>query len=228
MKVRASMSIGVPLILALTLLASSAYAEFYSALHLFANSPDGSQPLAGLVPDGNTLYGTTRYGGSAGNGTIFKINVDGTGYSIIRSFSGGNWTDGGYTNADGRFPQSEMLFSGGLLYGTASEGGSNCYGTVFRLGTNGNDFTVIKHCAWGVESYPNGLALAGPMLYGTSCGQIATNGGYGGGTIFRIQTNGSDYSVLKQFSGAYFMAGGYIRGESAHPFAGVTVDGEAL
>jgi uncharacterized repeat protein (TIGR03803 family) len=147
---------------------------------------------------------------------------------VIWSFGAGNWSDRGYTNADGRFPQSELVFADGMLYGTASEGGQQGYGTVFRLGTNGSGFSVLKHCAWGVESYPNGLALDGAMLYGTSCGQIASNGGFGGGTIFRIQTNGSDFVLLKTFSGAYFFSGGYVNGEGAHPYAGVTVDGNVL
>jgi uncharacterized repeat protein (TIGR03803 family) len=39
----------------------------------YANS-DGFHPTAGLVLSGNTLYGTTYYGGSAGAGTVFSLS----------------------------------------------------------------------------------------------------------------------------------------------------------
>src|SRR6185369_5116949 len=34
---------------------------------------DGANPSAGLVLSGNTLYGTTPYGGVTGNGTVFSL-----------------------------------------------------------------------------------------------------------------------------------------------------------
>lgn len=59
-------------------------------LHDF-NAPgsgDGFSPVAGLVQgtDGN-LYGTTQYGGTSGDGTIFRISMKGE-YAVIYNFDG--------------------------------------------------------------------------------------------------------------------------------------------
>src|SRR5262249_28066630 len=39
------------------------------------------------VLSGNTLYGTTTWGGSSDNGTVFAINTDGTGFTNLYSFT---------------------------------------------------------------------------------------------------------------------------------------------
>ena len=41
--------------------------------------------MAGLILSGNTLYGTAR-GGSSGNGTVFAVNTDGTGFTTCVVF----------------------------------------------------------------------------------------------------------------------------------------------
>jgi len=37
-----------------------------------------------LLLSGSTLYGITQNGGSLGNGTIFKINTDGSGFAVLK------------------------------------------------------------------------------------------------------------------------------------------------
>ena len=76
---------------------------------------DGAQSEAGLILSGNTLYGTASNGGSSGNGTVFAVNTDGTGFTTLHSFTDGN---------DGANPGAGLILSGNTLYGTASEGGS--------------------------------------------------------------------------------------------------------
>ena len=51
----------------------------------FLNS-DGAFPIAGLVLSGNRLYGTTQNGGSSGQGTVFQVNTDGTGFTTVYAF----------------------------------------------------------------------------------------------------------------------------------------------
>ena len=48
---------------------------------------DGKAPMAGLILSGNYLYGTAQFGGTFGNGTVFKINTDGTGFTNLHSFT---------------------------------------------------------------------------------------------------------------------------------------------
>jgi uncharacterized repeat protein (TIGR03803 family) len=91
---------------------------------------DGAWPTAALALNGSTLYGTTYTGGSAGNGTIFAINTDGTGFTNLYSFSALNLN----TNLDGANPQwVGLTVSGITLYGTIRAGGPWGNGTVFSI-----------------------------------------------------------------------------------------------
>jgi uncharacterized repeat protein (TIGR03803 family) len=87
------------------------------------NSSDGSAPVAGLVLSGSTLYGTTKWGGSGGKGTVFRINADGTGYSVLKNFA----------STDGVNPLADLVLGGNALYGTTQLGGSSGFGVVFSL-----------------------------------------------------------------------------------------------
>lgn len=51
------------------------------------SNTDGATPYAGLILSGNTLYGTAASGGSSGAGVVFKINVDGSGFTNLHSFT---------------------------------------------------------------------------------------------------------------------------------------------
>jgi uncharacterized repeat protein (TIGR03803 family) len=102
----------------------------FSLLHSFAGTPDGENPLAGVVldPAGN-IYGTTYYGGSFGYGTVFEIDTAGK-FTVLHSFN--NAPDG--ANPMGGLTRD----AAGTLYGTTSDGGdlscgfSGC-GTVFEV-----------------------------------------------------------------------------------------------
>ena len=71
--------------------------------------------MAGLILSGNTLYGTAVYGGSSGDGTVFAVNTDGTGFTTLHNF-----TATVYGQRDGAFPYAGLILSGNTLYGTAS------------------------------------------------------------------------------------------------------------
>ena len=103
----------------------------FTNLHSFAagsgsfpnvTNSDGAYPYAGLILSGNTLYGTAVYGGSAGYGTVFAVNTNGTGFTNLYSFTNGS---------DGAYPYAGLILSGNTLYGTADGGGSSGNGTVF-------------------------------------------------------------------------------------------------
>jgi uncharacterized repeat protein (TIGR03803 family) len=91
-------------------------------LHTF-NGLDGAAPSS-LVLSGNTLCGTTEGGsGTSSNGTVFTVNVDGTGFTILHIFQG----------PDGALPYAGLVLSDNTLYGTTFDGGSNGGGTVFAI-----------------------------------------------------------------------------------------------
>ncbi len=146
-------------------------------LGYFTNS-DGANPLAGLILSGNTLYGTAEYGGTSGNGAVFAINTDGTGFTNLYSFTATNATSGlypVYTNSDGANPQAGLVLSGNILYGTTYDGGSSGNGTVFAINTDGTGFTnLYSFTALVSNTNSDGanphcsLTLSGNTLYGTA------------------------------------------------------------
>ncbi len=155
----------------------------------YTNS-DGANPFAGLTPAGNgsPRYGTAANGGSGGVGTVFAVNADGTGFTNLHSFTGG----------DGANPWAGLLLSGSTLYGTTLRGGSAGEGTVFAINTDGTGFTNLYQFTGGSDgSYPNGgLILAGNTLYGTA----SHKGGSGSGTVFAINTDGTGFRILHNFT----------------------------
>lgn len=102
-----------------------------TTLCAFGAGHDGRNPVGNLVlgPDG-TLFGTTNWGGTGGQGTAFKVVPPGgprTTWTetVIWNFTGG--TDGGQ-------PVASLIFdAAGNLYGTTKTGGANGQGTVFEL-----------------------------------------------------------------------------------------------
>ena len=110
----------------------------FGVLHQFSatnavsgSNGDGARPQAGLILWSNQLYGAAEYGGSAGYGTVFSLRTDGSEFTTLYSFSATNAATG--TNLDGAYPVAGLAISGGVLYGTASAGGTAGYGTVFSL-----------------------------------------------------------------------------------------------
>jgi uncharacterized repeat protein (TIGR03803 family) len=91
---------------------------------------NGAQPQAALLlaSDGN-FYGTTGSGGAFTNlsgfgyGTVFKLTTNGTLTTLV-SFNGTN----------GAYPLAGLVQAlDGSFYGTTASGGTNDYGTIFRL-----------------------------------------------------------------------------------------------
>jgi uncharacterized repeat protein (TIGR03803 family) len=104
-------------------------------LYSFAGgTTDGAYPTGGLTlgTDGN-FYGTTQQGGSESQGIIFKITPSGT-YTILHNFN---------AFVDGAFPWGPpILASDGNFYGTASGGGPNGRGIVYKI-TSGGTFSEV-------------------------------------------------------------------------------------
>src|ERR1035437_4147179 len=72
---------------------------------------DGADPTANLISSGNTLYGTASAGGNFGNGTIFAIHTDGTGFTNLYNFTAFNPANA-KTNNDGAGSQAGLILSG--------------------------------------------------------------------------------------------------------------------
>src|SRR5438552_13494681 len=97
------------------MMAGQVSGQTFTTLHSFSFS-DGQGPFAGLILSGNTLYGTLYWGGSWGNGTVFAVDINGTGYTNLHSFTGGSGSYPNITNSDGAYPQAGLILAGNTLY----------------------------------------------------------------------------------------------------------------
>jgi len=135
-------------------------AGVYSILYPFSGLTDGGDLIGGIIQgrDGN-LYGTTAFGGLFGNGTVYKLTLDGK-LTTLHSFSG----------PDGINPAATLTQAAdGYFYGTTNLGGSSNDGTVFRISTSGAFLTV--HQFDGTNgSFPDSKLAVGRdgNLYGTT------------------------------------------------------------
>ena len=184
------------------ILAGRVSARTFTPLHTFTNTnSDGMSPNAGLLLSGNTLYGTTIYGGSAANGSVFRVNTDGTAFTNLHSFT---LTSGSAsTNKDGANPYAGLILSGNTLYGAAFAGGFAGNGTVFAVNTDGLAFTNLHNftaLAAGLNTDGAGplagLFLSGNLLYGTA----GSGGSSGNGTFFKVTTDGTGFTPLRSFA----------------------------
>ncbi|MEO6168682.1 MAG: choice-of-anchor tandem repeat GloVer-containing protein, partial [Chitinophagales bacterium] len=161
----------------------------YTKLLDMDNTATGIYPYYGaLYSDGTFLYGTTTNGGLNGDGTIFKIKSDGTAFSKLLDFD---------ETVTGSIGESSLISDGTYLYGTARKGGTSGDGTVFKIKPDGTGFTKIHDFA-GEElgRDPHGsLYDDGIFLYGMT-GQ---GGADGVGTIYKLQKDGSDFSIVFNF-----------------------------
>lgn len=114
-----------------------------------------------------------------------------------------------FTSGNGANPQAALIASGGLFYGTTYSGGVSNLGTVYSVNTNGviqtlysfagavyNATTQTYNPADG-QNPVGALVLSSNMLYGTT----SFGGNEDSGTVFAVNTNGSNYSVLYSFTG---------------------------
>ena len=134
--------------------------------------------------NGTNLFGTTRLGGATSNGVLYRMNMDGSGFTNLHSFTAAT----GFTNTDGVYPFGSLFSSGSTLYGTASGGGATTNGTVFVMNTDGSGFKVLHNFSNlpfltnADGAVPVSVILSSNTLYG-----VAHTGGNGGsGAVFSL------------------------------------------
>lgn len=147
----------------------------------------------------------TAAGGPSGNGTIFSMNTNGTGFSLLHGFTGG----------DGSFPLGSLTLSGSKLYGMA--GGCRSKGVLFSMNTDDTDYSFLHSFFGGTSdgASPNGsLTLSGSTLYGMTVAGGTSNRG----TLFGININGSGFSLLESFVGT--------PNDGSSPYGDLTISGD--
>src|SRR5712692_7892243 len=168
---------------------------------------DGGDPLAVLIFDkvGNA-YGTTSYGGTHSQGTVFELTSGGA-EKVLYSF--------GSQPGDGDAPFAGLVFDKkGNLYGTTALGGTYGYGVVFELTSGGKEKVLYS---FGSQSGDGHYPYAGLVfdksgnLYGTT----VYGGTIGYGTVFKLTSAGKE-KVLYSF--------GSQSGDGHYPYAGLVLD----
>jgi uncharacterized repeat protein (TIGR03803 family) len=164
--------------------------QIESVLYSFKNTNDGINPLSGLIqlPDSN-FYGTTNFGGTYNNGTIYSVSPQGI-ESVLYSFESGN---------DGANPISGLVLANdGWLYGTTYFGGSQNGGVIYKYKNNIESVVYSFNINQDGGNPSAGLIQASNgNLYGTTY-----YGGINGkGTIYKYDLNNSQFNVLYNFNG---------------------------
>lgn len=139
-------------------------------------------PLIGL--DGK-LYGTCYAGGTHGQGTIYSVKTDGTGFMKLYDLD----------LSSGQSPYSSLIQdANGRLYGVTYAGGANYGGVIFAINTDGTGFTKL----YEFDAVNGGSQPFGSLL-------LAKDGGLYGmttSTIFAINKDGTNFRTLHSFSGS--------------------------
>jgi uncharacterized repeat protein (TIGR03803 family) len=191
-------------------------AQTFTTLHNFAatfpwyinsnyyTNNDGANPAGSLILSGETLYGTATQGGSSGEGTVFAMHTNGSGFTNLHSFTP-------YGN-----PWAGLILSNNALYGTGG-------GTVFALNTDGTGFTNL-HIFAGNDGgrVVASVVLSGKALYGTA----ADGGSSGNGVVFAVNTDGTGFTNLHSFTALYTNSS--ANGDGANPYGGLVLSGSTL
>jgi uncharacterized repeat protein (TIGR03803 family) len=186
-------------------------------LYSFTGGADGADPVSGLIldPTGATLYGTTAYGGND-YGTVFSVQIDGSTVAPLTplySFTGG---------ADGNNPNAGLVLdpTGAILYGTTANGGSSFAGVVFAVNADGSTVAPLAPLYTFTDGSDGdsphaALCLSGNILYGTA----SYGGNSGDGTVFALDTDGTDFTTIFAFGGG---------SEGVFPYGGLILSANTL
>ncbi len=131
---------------------------------------DGERPFAGLVQASNgDFYGATGYGGAHGVGTVFKITPSGTLTTLCDFCAARSGC------ADGVEPTAGLIqATNGNFYGTASDGGANDFGSVFKISPSGTLTTLHSFGSGADGQWPFAVLVQATdgNLYGTTYNSV--------------------------------------------------------
>jgi uncharacterized repeat protein (TIGR03803 family) len=163
----------------------------FTTLKSLNGTTDGGVGLGSIAfaKDSN-LYGFTYSGGTYNYGVIFRISRTGT-YNVIHNLKIA--TDGGNPRS------TPVQAADGYLYGTCYNGGINGQGTIFKINPTDTSFKVIRNLNCSTDGCnPYGSLIVGSdgFLYGI----CIIGGSHGGGTIYKISTTGTTFTVLRHLT----------------------------
>jgi uncharacterized repeat protein (TIGR03803 family) len=159
----------------------------------------GNFPYTGLVEDASgDLFGTTVFGGTSNDGTVFEVQGGSGAITTLVNFTGTAGPN------PGQVPEGDLVLdSSGNLFGTTQKGGAFNDGTVFELHVGASTLTPLVTFTGSNGAWPDqGLTLdSSGNLFGTTSGSGGTPGA---GTVFELQKTGPGYTLttLAAFPGS--------------------------
>jgi uncharacterized repeat protein (TIGR03803 family) len=159
-----------------------------TVLYSFAGGSDGANPFATLYDLAGTLYGTTEYGGSGNEGTVFSLNPKTGAEAVVASFNYGN---------DPELPVAGLTSMSGLLYGGSDFGGANGQGTLFSVNPATGAVTEVHSFTGSTPVEDGGLADRSGKLEVTS----SNSGSAGIGSVVTINPSNGKANTLFTFTG---------------------------
>jgi len=172
--------------------------DTFTRLHSFAGgAADGATVYHGVAESAGTLYGVTYQGGDSNQGTIWRIDTDGSNYQVLHEFSSAS---GGLAN-----PYSRPVIAGGKLWGAARYGGSGGAGGLWRINLDGSGYTKVADFD-GYGAGTEGAQPAGDLAVdsaGNILGTASEGGPTGWGTIWKYTAPAGTpaLTVLHAFNG---------------------------
>ncbi len=178
-------------------------AGFASAPTILANFniSNGAYPYSFLMPDAaGDLFGTTGYGGTYGDGTVFELAKTGSSltFSTLVSFNG----------TDGTLPEDGLVTdAAGNLFGTTLDGGAYEDGAVFEVIKTGSGYATVPTTLVSFSATPafptaNLIVDAAGDLFGTTRSSGANNDGM----VFEVAKTSGGYAstatTLASFDGS--------------------------
>ena len=152
----------------------------------FTVGVNGELPLGSPILIGTTLYGMTELGGTSGDGNVFKINTDGSGYTNITNLSLPIAQD----------PVGGLLYDGTYFYGTSLAGGVEGRGSLFRINFDGSGLVKLADFQMATTG---GDPSCTPLLFnGLLYGVTPSGGDNGFGTLFRWGTPAGGITITTQ------------------------------
>jgi uncharacterized repeat protein (TIGR03803 family) len=163
----------------------------------------GSGSDGNLVVDSarKVFYGYTAQGGPKNYGALFSFNPATGKDSVLFNFDS--------INGIKPIAQGFCLANNSMLYGMATYGGVDNVGVIFRYNPKTGQDTVIYNFdnTHGALPWANNLIQASNgLLYG----MVSSGGMYGDGTLFSIDPNTNNYSLLANFDSNGSNASGYL------------------
>jgi uncharacterized repeat protein (TIGR03803 family) len=147
---------------------------------------DGFQPCGPVEGRDGNFYGTTAFGGTSGNGTVYKITPVGQETNLYN-----------FTGHHGSYPNCFLMQpTDGNFYGT-TEGGAGYDSTIFKITPNGAFTELYVFFSNGLGGGNSVIQATDGKLYGVSAYGLA----HGDGGVFIVDLGLDPFVETRPTSG---------------------------